>query len=62
MVANTHCIERTSPKGSAFLGTCRLCSTPGLKLSQANEFCGNPNSLSWEQSLLDAIVRGIRND
>jgi len=55
MIATTHSLERTSPKGGPFIGTCRLCGTPGLTSGQANEWCANPNSVTDADSLLDAI-------
>ena len=54
-VATMHCLERTSPKGGPFIGTCCLCGKPNLRMEQANEFCGNPNSVTAEQALIDAI-------
>jgi hypothetical protein len=56
MIATTHNIERTAPKGGPFIGTCRLCGMPGLTSGQANEFCGNPNSATNEDSLMKAIT------
>lgn len=55
MIAKTHNIERMSPKGGPFIGTCRLCGKPGLTSGQANEFCANPRSVTDSDSLLDAI-------
>ena len=60
-IARTHCIERTSPKGGPFIGICRLCGMPGLRSGQANEFCPNPNSLTDEEAIIDA-VRGDKRE
>lgn len=54
-IAKTHCIERTSPKGGPFLGTCRLCGQPGLIMADALKWCPNPVNKTDNQALLDAI-------
>lgn len=54
-IATTHNIERTSPKGGPFIGTCVLCGKPGLTSGQVNEFCANPNSVTQEESVMSAI-------
>lgn len=53
-----HHIERTSPKGQPFIGTCRLCGMTGLKASAALEDCENVRGLSAEEALIEAIVGG----
>jgi hypothetical protein len=50
-----HVIERTSPKGQDFIGTCRLCGIRGLKMSAVHEDCENVRGLTPEQALLEAI-------
>ena len=55
MRATTHSIERTSPMGEKFIGTCVLCGTAGLTIGQAREACANPRNVSQEQSIMDAI-------
>jgi hypothetical protein len=54
--ARTHLLDRTSPKGEYFIGTCRLCGTHGLRMKQANERCANPTGVTAEQAILDAIA------
>jgi hypothetical protein len=56
--ARTHLLDRTSPKGEYFIGTCRLCGTQGLRMEQANERCANPTGVTAEQAILDAIAGG----
>lgn len=42
-VPKGHCLERTSPKGMRFIGTCRMCGRAGLTADQAREECpGRP--------------------
>jgi hypothetical protein len=54
----THSLERTSPKGGPFVGTCRLCGKEGLTAKEANDFCTNPRRTTWEQALLQALHGG----
>lgn len=51
-----HAIERTSPKGGPFLGTCRLCGTPNLRAEQALEECPNQRDLSADQAVIESIL------
>ena len=53
-----HVVERTSPKGHPFIGTCRLCGLAGLKADAALEECENVRGLSFEE----AVVEVIRTD
>jgi hypothetical protein len=41
-----HLLERTSAFGEAFVGTCKLCGTTGLRASQVVEICGGPRVVS----------------
>lgn len=50
-----HNIERTSPKGGPFVGTCVLCGTPNLKMEDAMEDCPNQRGMTEEESILEAI-------
>jgi hypothetical protein len=50
-----HHVERTSPKGQDFIGTCRLCGKPNLKASAALEDCENVRGLTAEQAMVEAI-------
>jgi hypothetical protein len=51
-----HHIDRTSPKGGPFRGTCRLCGTPGLTIEQVNDDCPNQRGLSSAEALVEAIT------
>ena len=51
-----HHVERTSPKGQPFVGTCRLCGMSGLKMSAAHEDCENVRGLSAEDALVEAVL------
>lgn len=50
-VPKGHCLERTSPKGMRFIGTCRMCGRAGLTADQAREECpGRPEHAAEVQS------------
>jgi hypothetical protein len=49
-----HSLERTSPKGQDFIGTCALCGTPNLTLSD-REDCPNVRGLTEDEALIEAI-------
>ncbi len=51
-----HHVERTSPKGQDFMGTCRLCGMTGLKASAALEDCENVRGLTAEEALIESIT------
>lgn len=51
----THSLERTSPKGERFIGRCVLCGATDLPSSAALERCANPQRVSRDNALLDAI-------
>lgn len=53
-----HSIERTSPKGpgNKFVGTCRLCGTPGLTFANMDEDCPNQRGLTREEAVIEAIT------
>lgn len=53
-MTRTHSIERTSPKGGPFMGTCTLCGQTGLTFSDESE-CPNQRGLSQDEALLEAI-------
>ncbi len=53
--ATTHAIERTSPKGGPFIGTCRLCGTPNLRMGDALKPCPNQRGLTADQALIECI-------
>jgi len=50
-----HSIERTSPKGERFVGTCWQCGRSGLTLSDMSEPCENVAGLTETESLVMAI-------
>lgn len=50
-----HALERTSPKGTPFIGTCTKCGTPGLTFATMRGECANPGGLSQDDALLLAI-------
>lgn len=54
-IARYHAIERVSPKGDAFVGTCWQCGKTGLTLADAQESCENVAALTETDSLLMAI-------
>lgn len=51
-----HHINRTSPKGREFIGTCALCGKADLKMKDAFEDCENPRGLTVEQALLESVT------
>ncbi len=54
-----HAIERTSPKGGPFIGTCRLCGTPNLSTRDGfDKTCPNQRGLTAEEALLETIDPG----
>lgn len=53
-----HHIERTSPKGQAFVGTCRLCGKMNLPMSAVHEDCENVRGLSAEEALIETMMGG----
>lgn len=50
-----HSVERTSPKGQNFVGTCQLCGKEGLTFENMEEPCENPRGLNQDEALLEAI-------
>jgi hypothetical protein len=52
----SHALNRTSPFGGPFIGTCFLCGRAGVTLSQmAMEECPNIRGLDPSEALLEAI-------
>jgi hypothetical protein len=51
----THSIERTSPIGGDFLGTCILCGATNLRMTDALKECPNPDKIKPIDALLMAI-------
>lgn len=50
-----HSLERTSPKGQAFIGRCVQCGKEGLSAYQAAEECINPLGVTQDEALIEAI-------
>lgn len=51
-----HSLQRTSPKGGPFIGTCSLCGRPGLTLDAMREECENPRRLSPDEAVIEAVI------
>ena len=55
-MADRHAINRTSPKGGKFIGTCMKCGKTGLTLADAmTEECENVARMSDDDALLNAL-------
>ena len=52
-----HSLQRTSPKGGPFVGTCALCGKAGLTLDDMRTECENPRELTADEAVLEAIQR-----
>ncbi len=50
-----HHIERTSPKGEKFVGTCRLCGQRNLSMADAQKDCPNVRGLTKAEALSEAL-------
>ncbi len=50
-----HHVERRSPKGQKFVGTCRLCGKTGLLASAALDDCENVRGLTEEEAMIESI-------
>jgi hypothetical protein len=51
-----HSLERTSPKGGPFLGTCTKCGKTNVSFAIAvDEECPNPANITQNEALLMAI-------
>lgn len=48
-----HLLDRTSPKGTPFLGKCRYCGAGGLKMVDAQQHC--PSAPDGNQGTIDAL-------
>ena len=57
-----HAVERTSPKGTPFRGTCRLCGTTFLGLSGALQDCPNVRGLTADEALIEAIDPALQHE
>jgi len=54
-IARFHALERTSPKGERFIGTCWQCGRSGLTLDDTFSRCENIAQLTEGESLIMAI-------
>jgi hypothetical protein len=56
-MADSHAIERTSPKGPGqkFIGTCMKCGRTGLTFADMGEPCENIAGMTADEALLLAI-------
>jgi hypothetical protein len=54
-IQQTHLLERTSPKGEDFIGTCQLCGKTGLRANAIFKFCENPGRVPSDEAVLIAI-------
>lgn len=51
-----HSLERTSPLGGPFRGTCVLCGKTNLTMADFfGEECPNPGNVSEDEAVLNAI-------
>lgn len=48
-------INRMSPKGGPFIGTCAACGKSGLTLAAMGEDCENVRGMTREQAILEAV-------
>lgn len=48
-------VNRTSPKGSPFVGTCAACGKRGLTPKTMHGECANQRRMTYEQAILEAI-------
>lgn len=51
-----HALERTSPKGGPFIGTCRLCGTPNLPGEAIWQECPNQRGLTNEEAIVESVI------
>ena len=51
-----HSLNRTSPKGQSFIGTCSLCGKPNLTISDMNTECENTRGLTADEAVVEAIT------
>lgn len=50
-----HSLQRTSPKGGPFVGTCSLCGRTGLKFEDLTTECENQRGLTQDEAVVEAI-------
>jgi hypothetical protein len=54
-MTDKHALERTSPKGTPFIGYCTKCGKPDLTFDAINEDCANPSGMTDGDALLLAV-------
>lgn len=55
-------VNRTSPKGTPFIGTCAACGKTGITSDMFhNEECKNIRGMTQEEALVEAI-KGFENE
>lgn len=52
----SHSLNRTSPKGHSFVGTCSLCGKTNLTIADMNSECENVRGLTDDEAAVEAIV------
>lgn len=59
-----HSLERTSPKGGKFIGTCTLCGVAGLTIADSQKDCENVRGLTYDDAVMEAILgpKSVRPD
>lgn len=57
-----HALERTSPKGGPFFGTCTKCGITDLPMSAVGKPCANPANITEDEALILAIKGGTKSD
>lgn len=55
---NNHALNRTSPKGGPFIGTCFKCGTENLPAEAVAWPCVNPANLTPDEAVVIAITEG----
>ena len=48
-------VNRTSPKGTPFIGTCAACGKAGITFDKLDSECDNVRGMTQEQALIEAI-------
>lgn len=49
-------VNRTSPKGQPFVGTCAACGVTGLTFETMRSECENVRGMTQEQALIEAVI------
>lgn len=51
-------VNRTSPKGMSFVGTCAACGKRGLTFKDLKEDCPNQRAMTFEAALVEGVAYG----